>query len=110
MPSPATPPIGRSRSAGTAVESQVTGSLKPWREVVSPHPDVASGRYQQAEFAADLWQVHLGEGGPEYVNPVEFFRRTFMTESLTRLLVDAIRRLSGENGDPVVQLQTSFGG
>jgi hypothetical protein len=27
-----------------------------------PHVDVASGRYQQAEFAADLWQVHLGEG------------------------------------------------
>jgi hypothetical protein len=37
----------------------VTGSLKPWREVVSPHKDVASGRYQQAEFAADLWQVHI---------------------------------------------------
>jgi len=43
------------RSAGTAIESQVTGALKPWREVVNPHPDVASGRYQQAEFAADLW-------------------------------------------------------
>ena len=26
--------------------------IKPWREVVSPHQDVASGRYQQAEFAA----------------------------------------------------------
>ncbi|MBS1724660.1 MAG: DUF499 domain-containing protein [Armatimonadetes bacterium] len=96
--------------SGTTVESQVTGTLKPWREVVSPHPDVASGRYQQAEFAADLWQVHLGEGSPEYVNPVEFFRRTFMTESLKRLLVDAIRRLSGGSGDPVVQLQTNFGG
>src|SRR5258708_2186431 len=47
----------RRRSAGTAVESQVTGTLKPWREVVNPHRDVASGRYQQAEFAADLWQV-----------------------------------------------------
>src|SRR5437763_5589303 len=27
--------------------------------------DVASGRYQQAEFAADLRQVHLGEGTDE---------------------------------------------
>jgi predicted AAA+ superfamily ATPase len=98
------------KTSGSTVESQVTGTLKPWREVVSPHPDVASGRYQQAEFAADLWQVHLGEGAPEYVNPTEFFRRTYMTESLTRLLVDAIRRLSGESGDPVVQLQTNFGG
>jgi hypothetical protein len=41
------------KSAGTAVESAATGNLKPWREVVTPHKDVASGRYQQAEFAAD---------------------------------------------------------
>ena len=49
---------------------------------MTPHTDVASGRYQQAEFAADLWQVHLGEGTDEYRNPVEFFRRTYLTESL----------------------------
>src|SRR5258708_27952745 len=98
------------RSAGTAIESQATGSLRPWREVVTPHKDVASGRYQQAEFAADLWQVHLGEGTDEYKNPVEFFRRTYLTESLKRMLVGAVRRLAGAGGDPVVQLQTNFGG
>ncbi len=98
------------RSAGTAIESQVTGALKPWREVVNPHRDVASGRYQQAEFAADLWQVHLGEGSDEYRNPVEFFRRTYLTESLRGLLVGAVQRLTGAGGDPVVQLQTNFGG
>ncbi|QQR73412.1 MAG: DUF499 domain-containing protein [Holophagales bacterium] len=96
--------------AGTAIESQVTGALKPWREVVSPHRDVASGRYQQAEFAADLWQVAIGEGSDEYRHPVEFFRRTYLTESLKDLLVGAVRRLAGEMGDPVVQLQTNFGG
>ena len=88
----------------------MTGSLKPWREVVTPHPDVASGRYQQAEFAADLWQVHLGEGTDEYRDPVEFFRRTFLTEGLQRLLVGAMQRLAGNGGDPVVELQTNFGG
>jgi predicted AAA+ superfamily ATPase len=71
---------------------------------------VASGRYQQAEFAADLWQVHMGEGTDEYRNPIEFFRRTYLTESLKRLLVGAVQRLSGQGGDPVVQLQTNFGG
>jgi predicted AAA+ superfamily ATPase len=96
--------------AGTAIESPVTGSLKPWREVVNPHKDVASGRYQQAEFAADLWQVHLGEGSDEYRNPAEFFRRTYLTEGLTHLLTGAARRLAGDGGDPVVQLQTNFGG
>jgi predicted AAA+ superfamily ATPase len=98
------------KSAGTAIESATTGSLKPWREVITPHQDVASGRYQQAEFAADLWQVHLGEGTAEYKDPVEFFRRTYLTESLKSILVGAVRRLSGHGGDPVVQLQTNFGG
>jgi predicted AAA+ superfamily ATPase len=98
------------KSAGTAIESASASNLKPWREVVTPHKDVASGRYQQAEFAADLWQVHLGEGTDEYKKPVEFFRRTYLTESLKHLLVGAVQRLSGQGGDPVVQLQTNFGG
>jgi predicted AAA+ superfamily ATPase len=98
------------KSAGTTIEGTVSTHLKPWREVVTPHKDVASGRYQQAEFAADLWQVHLGEGSDEYRDPVEFFRRTYLTESLKGLLAGAVRRLSGRGGDPVVQLQTNFGG
>src|SRR5437016_2038684 len=98
------------KSAGSAIESQATGNLKPWREVVTPHRDVASGRYQQAEFAADLWQVHLGEGSDEYTKPVKIMRRTYLTESLHRLLVGAVQRLAGEGGDPVVQLQINFGG
>ncbi len=100
----------RRKSSGIAVESGVTGQLRSWREVVMPHEDVASGRYQQAEFAADLWQVHLGEGSREYRDPVEFFRRTYLTESLKEMLVGAVRRLGSGTGDPVVQLQTNFGG
>lgn len=99
------------RKAGsTLIELAVNSTLKPWREIVTPHPDVASGRYQQAEFAADLWQVHIGQGSDEYRKPEEFFRRTFLTESLKGLLVGAVERLSGKGGDPVVQLQTNFGG
>jgi predicted AAA+ superfamily ATPase len=98
------------KSSSIAIESGVTGSLKPWREVVMPHEDVASGRYQQAEFAADLWQVHLGQGTDEYRDPVEFFRRTYLTESLKGMLIGAVRRLTVGGGDPVVQLQTNFGG
>ncbi len=86
------------------------GGLKPWREVATPHPDVSSGRYQQAEFAADLWQVYQREGSDEYKNPKEFFRRTFITEGLKRLLARALVRMSENGGDPVVELQTNFGG
>jgi hypothetical protein len=98
------------KSAGAAIESMVSGNLKPWREVVMPHKDVASGHYQQAEFAADLWQVRMGEGTAEYRDPVEFFRRTYISDSFKRMLVDAVQRLAGQGGDPVVQLQTNFGG
>ncbi len=98
------------KGISSIIESAASGSLKPWREVVTPHRDVASGKYQQAEFAADLWQVHMGEGSEEYRNPAEFFRRTYMTASLKGLLSGAIRRLTGTDGDPVVQLQTNFGG
>jgi predicted AAA+ superfamily ATPase len=98
------------KKSDTAPLTGASSSLKPWREIVTPHPDVASGRYQQAEFAADLWQVHLGEGSDEYRDPREFFRRTYLTESLKRLLVNGVQRLSGQGGDPVVQLQTNFGG
>ena len=98
------------KAGGSLIETAATGTLKPWRETVTPHADVASGRYQQAEFAADLWQVHLGEGSEEYRKPQEFFRRTYLTESLKRLLVGGVQRLSGKGGDPVIQLQTNFGG
>ena len=98
------------KAGGSLIDISVSGSLKPWREVVSPHKDVASGRYQQAEFAADLWQVYLGEGGDEYRDPVEFFRRTYLTESLKMLLTGAMHRLTDGGGDPVIQLQTNFGG
>jgi hypothetical protein len=75
------------------IEGQPAGGLKPWREIVTPHPDVASGRYQQAEFAADLGQVYRNEGTDEYRDPREFFRRTFLTEGLRQLLTNAVQRL-----------------
>ena len=85
-------------------------ALKPWREVVVPHPDVASGDYDQAEFAADLAQVVAGTADPEYQDAREFFARTYLTEGMRRLLVTAVRRLAGGGGAPIVQLKTAFGG
>lgn len=85
-------------------------SLKPWREVAVPHEDVLKGTFQQAEFAADLSRVHEGTATPEYQNPTLFFQRTFITEGMRLLLDSVVKRLSGKGGDPVIQLQTAFGG
>jgi len=40
----------RRRGTSSTIDSAVTGTLKPWREVITPHHDVATGLYQQAEF------------------------------------------------------------
>jgi uncharacterized protein len=93
-----------------AIEMATKAGLKPWREIVTPHRDVASGRFMQAEFAADLAQVHQGEGTEEYRDPVEFFKRTYPTAGLKDLLLGALRRIGGSGGDPVVECQTNFGG
>lgn len=100
----------RRESVAQTVETTTLAGLRPWRAVVQPHPDVASGRYIQAEFAADLSQVLAGTAEREYQDPVEFFRRTYLTEGLLALLVTGVKRLTAQGGDPVVQLQTSFGG
>ena len=92
------------------IEGKPSAGLRPWRQIVTPHPDVASGRYQQAEFAADLGQVHRGEGSSEYRDPREFFSRTYITDGLKGLLTNGATRLSGKGGDPIVELQTNFGG
>lgn len=96
--------------ANTGIMQKPIGTLKSWREVMRPHPDVAEGRYRQAEFAADLAQVARGEGSAEYLDPVEFFARTYVTAGMKGLLSQSLRRLGLGDGEPVIQLKTSFGG
>ena len=84
--------------------------LTPWKDVIKPHSDVATGEFQQAEFAVDLSTVVEGKAPTEYQDPNEFFNRTYLTEGLGQLLTNAATKLSGIGGDPVVELQTNFGG
>ena len=84
--------------------------LTPWREIVTPHPDIATGRYHQAEFAANLGEVIAGNADAEYQDPIRFFARTYLTEGMRRLLATAVKRVTGKDGEPIVQLKTAFGG
>jgi predicted AAA+ superfamily ATPase len=84
--------------------------LKPWREIIVPHKDVAGGKYQQAEFAANLAQVVMGNAEPEYQDAIHFFDRTYLTQGMKTLLLTALRRAANINGEPVTQLKTAFGG
>lgn len=85
-------------------------ALKPWREIAQPHDDVLHGTFKEAEFAADITQVYTGKATAEYQDARQFYSRTFITEGMRWLLISVAQRLAGHGGDPVIQLQTSFGG
>ncbi|MCC5805073.1 MAG: DUF499 domain-containing protein [Opitutales bacterium] len=93
-----------------AMEGTPLAALKPWREVIAPHSDVAKGNFLEAEFVADLHAVYQGRAGSEYGDPREFFARTFLTAGLKDLLRRALVRLTGGGGSPVLELKTNFGG
>ena len=84
--------------------------MKPWREICVPHPDVLEGTFQQSEFAADITAVRDGRASREYQDAAAFFQRTFITEGMRLLLTQVAQRLNGKGGEPVIQLQTAFGG
>lgn len=90
-----------------------TAGVAPWRQVLKPREEVATGNFQSSEFAADLYKVAHDSTSTsgEYADPAQFFARTYLTEGLRDLVSRAVRRLSGDtNASPVVNLQTNFGG
>ncbi|GAB2445512.1 Swt1 family HEPN domain-containing protein [Streptosporangium sandarakinum] len=102
----------RAAQSVTSMPVVEANGLKSWREVITPHTDVQRGKLDAAEFAADLHMVSIGEStGEEYSDPVQFFRRTYLTEGLKDLLKRAVERVGGDmNATPVWNLQTNFGG
>lgn len=76
----------------------------------NPHPDVLEGTFQQSEFAVDIAAVHAGEAAHHYQDARAFYERTFITEGMGLLLTQVVQRLAGRGGEPVIQLQTAFGG
>jgi uncharacterized protein len=84
--------------------------MKPWREIAVPHRDVLEGTFQQSEFAADITAVNSGKASKEYQDASAFYDRTFITEGMRLLLMQVAQRLVGNGGEPVIQLQTAFGG
>ena len=107
----APPPDSPPRDEPAQRQPRSSTTLAPWREVVRINQDVAQGVFSQAEFAADLQQVHDGRAdATQYGNPVSFFSHTYITPGIRTLLVNTLRRLAGNGGEPVIQTKTGFGG
>ncbi len=84
--------------------------MKAFHTVAVPHKDILDGRLTMDVFAADLWEVSKNRGPDEYRDAKRFFEKTYRTEGLTNLLAVVQKRLEGNGGDPVIQIQTPFGG
>lgn len=84
--------------------------MKAFHTIAIPHKDILEGRLTMDVFAADLWEVDQKRGPDEYKDGDTFFRKTYLTEGLENLLRIVAKRLRGDGGDPVIQIQTPFGG
>jgi len=84
--------------------------MKPFHTIAVPHKDILEGRLTMDVFAADLWEVCKNRGPDEYKDADTFFRKTYLTRGLENLLNIVEKRLCGKGGDPVIQIQTPFGG
>jgi len=84
--------------------------MTAFHTIAIPHDDILQGRLTMDVFAADLWEVFKNRGSDEYRVPEVFFQKTYPTEGLQTLLDTVRKRLEGRGGDPVIQIQTPFGG
>ena len=86
-------------------------ALRPWRDIAEPRKDIADGSFDESLFAADLGLVDRGRGPADYLDPVTFCEKTYLTENLFAFLGEVAARLSGDMAAAgVYRLQTEFGG
>lgn len=90
-----------------------THALRPWTDLVKLHPDVEAGALTEAVFAIDLGAIAANDPNVPVVNrdPEAFFRATYLTADLRKLLEEVLASLSGKSGyNRVLKLRVPFGG
>ena len=90
-----------------------THALRPWTDLVKLHPDVEAGALTEAVFAIDLGAIAANDPNVPVVNrdPEAFFRATYLTVDLQKLLDEVLASLSGKSGyNRVLKLRVPFGG
>jgi hypothetical protein len=84
--------------------------MRAFHTIAVPHKDILEGRLTLDTFAADLGNVYQNRGIDEYRDADTFFQKTYLTQGLQNLIGVVEKRLHGKGGDPVIQIQTPFGG
>ncbi|MCD6443383.1 DUF499 domain-containing protein [Candidatus Bathyarchaeota archaeon] len=80
----------------------VKDHVKPWEDLFDPSLDEA--------LAPALYEVYFKEGARIYVEPEEFFRRTYFSSSMTRILTSIADVLEGKGGRNIYPLFSLYGG
>jgi len=84
--------------------------MSNWYDVAPPHEDIRRGDFDEAVFAAKLGDVVTGDAPEDYSDPYAFFKKTYLTAGLEKLLQQVYKKLSKGRGPGIVQLKTPFGG
>ncbi len=87
-------------------------NIKPWTEVIRLHPDVESELTAISTYAIDLGAfVSKDPNVPAtYRDAYSFFGATHLTSDMRKLVEEVYDRLSGKEGNRVLQLRSPFGG
>jgi uncharacterized protein len=87
-------------------------TIKPWRQVAMPYADIRSWQVRCLGLRRRFGRgIGRAEGNRLHRDATTFFSKTYLTEGITKLLIDVMQRLSGSGRtDPVIQLQAAFGG
>lgn len=87
-------------------------TLPQWFTVALPHSDIREGRLDESVFAANVWAVRQDNAPTTYLDPEQFFAKTYLTGGLSKILKKVGRAMCGatEAGDRIMSLQTAFGG
>lgn len=77
----------------------------------SPRQEVLSGEFTDAIFAADFGDLITGSAHDVYLKPDVFFRNTYPTTDLKKIVTAVFERLANQAGaGAVLRLSTGFGG
>lgn len=83
---------------------------KPWHEAVKLRDDLKTGELTLAMFAADLYEVIMGEAKPIYGDAAEFFALTYPTVNIQTLAKEVLQRLAGKSDKATRLLELTYGG
>lgn len=86
-------------------------NIPSWFNCVTPQFDILNNKLDESVFAANLGDVMMGTGNEIYLDPKQFFKKTYVTNGLRNIATRVVQALNGGvTENRVISLQTGFGG